>query len=100
MNNWRSLNQLLNLLNEGQVKALLDDEIVGQRRTTFLKRLHQRYCILRAARERAEIFSAVAGNSSSPHPLPVPTTLSPSLDGQAVGLGYLSSGRRVTGRYP
>jgi hypothetical protein len=60
MNNWRSLNQTLNSLNEEQVKALLDDEIVGQRRTTFLKRLHQRYCILRAARERAEIFSAVA----------------------------------------
>jgi hypothetical protein len=87
MNNWRSLNQTLNLLNEEQVKAMLDDEIVGQRRTTFLKRLHQRYCILRAARERAEIFSAVAGNSGSPHPLPGPTTLSPSLDGQAVGLG-------------
>jgi hypothetical protein len=87
MNNWRSLNQTLNSLNEEQVKALLDDEIVGQRRTTFLKRLHQRYCILRAARERAEIFSAVAGNSGSPHPLPVPTTLSPSLDGQAVSLG-------------
>ena len=63
MNNWRSLNQSLNLLNEEQVKALLDDEIVGQRRTTFLTRLHQRYCILRAARERAEIFSAVAGNT-------------------------------------
>lgn len=87
MNNWRSLNQTLNSLNEEQVKAMLDDEIVGQRRTTFLKRLHQRYCILRAARERAEIFSAVAGNLGSPHPLPVPTTLSPSLDGQAVGLG-------------
>ena len=87
MNNWRSLNQTLNSLNEEQVKALLDDEIVGQRRTTFLKRLHQRYCILRAARERAEIFSAVAGKSGSPHPLPGPTIPSPSLDGQAVGLG-------------
>lgn len=87
MNNWRSLNQSLNLLNEGQVKALLDDEIVGQRRTTFLKRLHQRYCILRAARERAEIFSAVEGKSDSPHLPAGPTTLSPSLDGQAVGLG-------------
>jgi len=29
MNNWRSLNQTLNSLNEEQVKALLDDEIVG-----------------------------------------------------------------------
>jgi hypothetical protein len=87
MTNWRSLNQSLNLLNEMQVKALLDDEIVGQRRTTFLKRLHQRYCILRAARERAEIFSAVAEKSGSPHPLQGPTTPSQGLDGQAASLG-------------
>lgn len=87
MNNWRSLNQSLNLLNEEQVKALLDDEIVGQRRTTFLKRLHQRYCILRAARERAEIFSAVEGKSDSPHLPAGPTILSPSLDAQAASLG-------------
>jgi hypothetical protein len=87
MNNWRSLNQTLNSLNEKQVKALLDDEIVGQRRTTFLKRLHQRYCILRAARERAEIFSAVADKSDSPHLPAGPTTLSPSLDDQAASLG-------------
>jgi hypothetical protein len=60
MKNWRVLNQNLNLFNEAEVKALLDEEIAGQRRSTFLKRLHQRYCTLRANRERAEIFSAAA----------------------------------------
>jgi hypothetical protein len=87
MNNWRTLNQTLNSLNEAQVKALLDEEIVGQRRTTFLKRLHQRYCILRAARERAEIFSAVAGSSDSQPLRAGPTTPSPSLDAPAASLG-------------
>jgi hypothetical protein len=47
----------------------LDEEIAGQRRSTFLKRLHQRYCTLRANRERAEIFSAAASMSGS-QPLP------------------------------
>lgn len=56
MDNWRSLNQILKTLSEQEVKALLDREIAGQRRRTFLKRLHQRYTILRASRERREIF--------------------------------------------
>jgi hypothetical protein len=87
MKNWRVLNQNLNLFNEAEVKALLDEEIAGQRRATFLKRLHQRYCTLRANRERAEIFSAVAGMSGS-QPLPVaPTTPLSGLDGQAAAQG-------------
>lgn len=87
MKNWRVLNQNLNLFSEAEVKALLDEEIAGQRRATFLKRLHQRYCTLRANRERAEIFSAVAGTSDSQPPLPAPTTPSPSLDAPAVAQG-------------
>jgi hypothetical protein len=87
MKNWRVLNQNLNLFNEAEVKALLDEEIAGQRRSTFLKRLHQRYCTLRANRERAEIFSAAAKMSGSQPLPPGPTTLSPSLDGQAVAQG-------------
>jgi hypothetical protein len=87
MKNWRVLNQNLNLFNEAEVKALLDEEIVGQRRATFLKRLHQRYCTLRANRERAEIFSAVAGMSGSQPLPPAPTTLSPSLDAPAAAQG-------------
>ena len=54
--NWRELNQKLNLLTEEQVLQLLNDERVGARRVTILQRLHQRYTMLRAARERVEIL--------------------------------------------
>jgi hypothetical protein len=54
--NWRTLNQKLNLLSEAEVLALLEDERTGARRVTFLERLHQRYTMLRAARERVELL--------------------------------------------
>lgn len=54
--NWRELNQKLNLLTEEQVLQLLNDERIGARRVTILQRLHQRYTMLRAARERVEIL--------------------------------------------
>ena len=54
--NWRTLNQKLNLLSEDEVLALLEAERTGARRVTFLERLHQRYTMLRAARERVELM--------------------------------------------
>lgn len=48
--------QKLNLLTEEQVLQLLNDERIGARRVTILQRLHQRYTMLRAARERVEIL--------------------------------------------
>jgi hypothetical protein len=54
--NWRELNKKLNLLSESEVLALLNDERAGQRRVTFLERLHQRYTALRTARERIELL--------------------------------------------
>lgn len=54
--NWRTLNQKLNLLSEDEVLALLEAERQGARRVTFLERLHQRYTMLRAARERVELL--------------------------------------------
>ncbi len=54
--NWRSLNQKLNMLTEAEVLALLEAERQGARRVTFLERLHQRYTMLRAARERVELL--------------------------------------------
>jgi len=54
--NWRELNQKLNMLTEDEVLALLEDERQGARRVTFLERLHQRYTMLRAARERVELL--------------------------------------------
>ena len=54
--NWRELNQKLNMLTEDEVLALLEDERQGAKRVTFLERLHQRYTMLRAARERVELL--------------------------------------------
>ena len=54
--NWRTLNKELNLLSESEVLALLEAERTGARRVTFLERLHQRYTMLRAARERVELM--------------------------------------------
>jgi hypothetical protein len=54
--NWRELNKRLNLLSESEVLALLEAERTGQRRVTFLERLHQRYTALRTARERVELL--------------------------------------------
>lgn len=53
---WRSLNQKLTKLNEKEVLALLNEEREGEQRISVLSRLHQRYTILRANRERAEIL--------------------------------------------
>lgn len=53
---WRELNAKLNLLTEEQVLALLNDERNGAKRITVLQRLHQRYAMLRTARERIELM--------------------------------------------
>jgi len=53
---WRALNRKLNMLTESEVLALLEAERQGARRVTFLERLHQRYTMLRAARERVELL--------------------------------------------
>lgn len=53
---WRSLNRKINQLTEDEVLTLLDEERRVYRRSAVLERLHQRYCNLRAARERIEIM--------------------------------------------
>ena len=55
--NWRKLNKELALFTEEQVLALLTEERAGRKRVSILERLHPRYTILRAARERREILS-------------------------------------------
>lgn len=54
--NWRELNSKLNLLTEKQVLQMLNEERITKRRVSVLERLHQRYTMLRAARERVEIL--------------------------------------------
>ena len=54
--NWRSLNAIINDKTEEEVLELLTHERQTERRISMLQRLHQRYTILRAARERVEII--------------------------------------------
>lgn len=54
--NWRSINKTLTRLSEAEVLALLTEERATLKRAAILRRLHQRYCVLRAARERIEIL--------------------------------------------
>jgi hypothetical protein len=63
--NWNELNAILNKLSEDEVKSTLLEEVAGAKRGTFVKRLHQRYCALRASRERKELKALVAGMSAS-----------------------------------
>jgi hypothetical protein len=56
---WPELNALLRTFSEDDLKNLIDNEIQTTRRRTVLKRLHQRYCIVRAARERAAILGSI-----------------------------------------
>jgi hypothetical protein len=53
---WRSLNAKLSTLSEDELYILLQAERVGERRLSVLERLHQRYNVLRVARERAELI--------------------------------------------
>jgi hypothetical protein len=57
--NWREINKVLPDLDEATIKKMLDEERVGEQRQSVLIRLHQRYTMLRAARERMEILGDV-----------------------------------------
>ena len=51
------------VLGEDRVQELLEEEMVSQNpRRTALRILHQRYCILRAKRERKEIMKCLNTN--------------------------------------
>lgn len=51
---WRWLNTDLHTLSEEQVLRLLHMEVDYEKRRDIVIRLHQRYCAMRAKRERAE----------------------------------------------
>jgi hypothetical protein len=57
--NWREINKVLPDLDEDTIKQMLDEERVGEQRQSVLIRLHQRYTMLRAARERTEILGDI-----------------------------------------
>ena len=56
---WRKLAETLTSMTEEEVKALLDEERATHKRPLIAKRLHQRYSILRTARERVDIMKGL-----------------------------------------
>jgi hypothetical protein len=57
--NWFQLNVVLPLKDESQIRAMLDEEVAVHKRPTFVVRIHQRYTMLRAQRERQELLEKV-----------------------------------------
>ena len=57
---WRSLAATLNTLSEDEIKKVLDFEMDNQCRPSIVRRLHQRFAMLRSARERAELMARLA----------------------------------------
>ena len=53
---WRKFQSNLPNYSEAELLALLDEEKLKHRRVSMLERIHQRYCTLRASRERLEIL--------------------------------------------
>jgi len=53
---WRKLNEQLKTLDEDKVLEMLTEERKNEQRVSVLERLHQRYNVLRVARERIEIL--------------------------------------------
>ena len=52
---FRQLNKWLQSATMQQIVDALKTEIKGNARKSYLKRIHQRYCALRAAKERKEL---------------------------------------------
>jgi hypothetical protein len=57
--NWFELNAVLPLKDESQVMKMLDEEVKVYKRPTFIVRIHQRYTMLRAQRERKELLERI-----------------------------------------
>jgi hypothetical protein len=60
LSSFPKLSKALPGLTEQELRDLLDLELFGNRRKTFLVRLHQRYTMVRAERERKELLERAA----------------------------------------
>ena len=67
-NSWRSLNRRLTAMSEDELQALLDAEVVGQRRVFVAERLHQRLSAVRTLRERQELMEKLDARLDEPYP--------------------------------
>lgn len=56
---WHQLCGQLNKMSEEEVEAMLNEEVLEHRRPAIARRLHQRFTMLRAARERAVIMKKI-----------------------------------------
>lgn len=56
LSTWRTLNDALLKLNETELLELMTSEQTGQGRVRFLDRIYGRYNLVRATRERSELF--------------------------------------------
>ena len=57
--NWFELNVVLPKRSEKQVLAMLNEEVKVHKRPTFIVRIHQRYTVLRAQRERKDLLEEI-----------------------------------------
>lgn len=56
LKSWESLNKVISGLSEDEIIGLMADEMLGKRRATMVRRLHERLTMVRAKRERAELM--------------------------------------------
>jgi hypothetical protein len=61
LDDYNLLNNKLSELSEDQLWSLIDMEIAGKKRKSFVERLHQRVSKLATARERAELMEKCNG---------------------------------------
>lgn len=55
---WHELNEVIREMDEAELKQMITQERRRARpRASYLIRLHQRFCALRDARERAELMA-------------------------------------------
>mgnify|MGYP001573567543 CR=1 FL=1 len=62
---WASLNEALLTMPEDKVFETLQDELRGARRMSFVLRAHARYNVLRAIREREDLYEYVNANGGN-----------------------------------
>ena len=56
---WHQVCAQLTSMTEQEISDLLEEEVEKYKRPAIVRRLHQRYSTLRAARERAEIMKGL-----------------------------------------
>ena len=59
LGSWQSINKALKEFSEVDVRNALNRELLNNRRKDVAVRLHQRFCAVRASRERIELLNAL-----------------------------------------